>query len=250
MKDTNANSALIASLLASAKHGTFTGLIIKKVGVTRGRGAAKMVFGDDEVHVTMISGFDYPSLVRRSLDILSSVSDSDIVTGLAGKKDKDGNDVTEADVAAARAELVESFEATLAGTNEATTDNVYDPLVVDGEAVKGGRVYKCAGGPDCKCRNCAADEKAPLPGTIYLQGLKVHEAVLTPAPNGPAPKAKSSAKTIAKDALRHRLPVRRYVSYRLEPGGSWILRAGGTATIEATSRGFLVTDDILNLLTA
>lgn len=249
--DTNAHSALTARVLADARVGTFTGLITRKVGVERGRGADRKVYGDDLVHTVIFTGFSYTNLVRRSLEALKGVTDAEVVAKDAIRNGGTAR-FTEADVAAARAELVESFEKTLAGTNESTTDAVYEPLVVDGETVKGARVYRCKRlvGADggCQCRDCSGDARAPKDGTIYLQGLAVWSTVLEAAPNGPAPEPNSSPKTLAKEALRKHCPIRKYVSYRLEKGGNWMLRAGGTAALEATTKGFVVTDEILSAI--
>ncbi len=243
--NTNANSALTAALLADARVGTFTGLITTKKGKEAGRGADKKLYGDDEVHVVIFTGFRYDNLVRRSLAMLPTLDADTLVADGA----KHGKVFTVADVEAARAELTESYNKSLAGTNESTTAHVYDPLVVDGETVRGGRVYKCVAetkdedGNDrvCHCRTCTGEEKAPLPGTIYLQGLQIFSKVLTPAKNGPIPAANSAPKTLAKNALTRDLPVAKYVSYALEPGGNWILAAGGTAALKATEAGFVVT---------
>lgn len=250
--NTNANSALVSALLADARVGTFTGLITTKKGKEAGRGADKKLYGNDQVHVVIFTGFKYDNLVRRSLEALPGIDAATLVADGA----KDGKTFTVADVEAARAELVESFTKSSDGTNKSSTDHVYDQLVVNGETVRGGRVYKCVAetkdenGEDriCHCRTCTGDAKAPLPGTIYLQGLQIHSTVLIPAPNGKAPEPVSAPKTLAKDALRRHLPVSRYVSYALEPGTDFILNAGGTAAVEATKRGFLVTDDITNVL--
>lgn len=244
MPNTNANSALIATVLASAKVGTFTGLIITKKGTQRGPKGAKVTYGDDTVHTVVYTGFKYENLVKKSLGLLDGITDQDIVDE-AVAKGLDGIDL--ATVAQARAELVASFERTLDPAQESTssTEHVYEPLLVEGEPVRGGRVYLC-NAPDlpCKCRNCTGNPKAPLPGTIYLQGLKVWSKVLTPAANGHW-KTESAPKKVAKDLLLHRLPVSKYRSFALEPNGPWMLRAGGTAAIEATERGFMVTDDLL-----
>jgi hypothetical protein len=251
--ETNANSKLLATLLSQAHIG-FTGLITTKKPTVRGG----VEYGNDQVHVTVFTGFRYDRLVQRSLDALPTLDAQKVVASLANK----GHTVTLADVEMARAELKASFESSLAGTNEATTDHVYEPLVVVDETtgekvtVRSGRVYKCVAGMMdengtprlCHCRNCTGDPKAPLPGTTYLQGLQVYSKVLTPAPNGPAPEPKSSAKTLAKNALKHQLPIGRYVSYALEPGTDFALRAGGTARIQAQNNGFVVTDDIVNLM--
>lgn len=250
--NTNAKSVVTAALLADARVGTFTGIVTKKKGVTRGKGADKKVFGDDTVHAVIFTGFKYDKLVARSLAMLPTIDAATLVADGA----KHGKVFTVADVEEARAELTESFTKTLAGTNESTTDHVYEPLVVDGVEVRGGRVYKCVAGTtdengdarDCHCRNCTGDEKAPLPGTIYLQGLRVFSKVLVEAKNGPAPESNSAPKTLAKDALRYNLPVSKYVSYALEKGGDWILAAGGTAVLQATKAGFVVNDDVEEVL--
>lgn len=240
MPRTNANSPLIGNILKDARRGTFTGLITRKRGVTRGPKGAKVTYGDDEVHVVIYTGFRYESLVRRSLEMLQAMD----LQGMAGH--------TLEDLRVARDELVASFERTLDPEQESTstTTHVYEPLVVDGEVVRGGRVYRCTGTKGCHCRDCTGDPKAPLDGTVYLQGIRIWGKVLTPAPNGPAPKPNSKPKTLAKKALRRQLPVSRYVSYRLEPGTDFVLRAGGTAQVEAQKNGFQVTDDIVDALSA
>lgn len=246
MTRTNANSPLIANILDDARRGTFTGLITTKRGVTRGPKGAKVTYGDDEVHTVIYTGFKYDNLVRRSLEALQAMTDLDFARFAA----ESNGTFTVADVALALSELVASFERTLNPAEEstATTKHVYEPLVVDGEVVRGGRVYRCTGTKGCHCRECSGDKRAPLDGTIYLQGLRIWSKVLTPAPNGPVPKPNSKPKTLAKNALRRGLPVSRYVSYRLEPGTPFMLRAGGTAAIEAKAEGFVVTDDIVDVL--
>lgn len=269
---TNASSILTAAILAKSKTGSFTGLVIRKKGEEKGKGPDRKLYGDDQVHVNIITGFDYLRLVKRSLKALDAVTDAQVVENDvkyqqklakdAGKSDDDVAAVTarftEADVAVARAEMIESFNKTLAGTNESTTDDVFEPLVVDNETVKGSKVYRCKrkAGKDgeCYCRECSGwtpdtkGRKPPVDGSIYLTGLKIFEKVLEPAKNGPVPPANSSAKTLAKDALRHVCPIRRFVQFVLEPRGEWMLHAGGTAALEATDRGFCVTDEVISLL--
>ena len=245
----NSNSDILGLLLKDSRKGTFTGLITTKRGVDRGKGADRKTYGDDTVHVTIVTGFKYENLVARSLEQVR-VADLDAALAL-GLVDGAGNALTLADFEEARAELVASFERTLDPTqaSTSTTQDVFDTLEMDGEAVRGARVYKCSKKANCACRECNPDDaKAPLPGTIYLQGLRIHSTVLTPAPNGPAPVAKSKAKTVAKDALRRNLPVARYVSYRLEPGTDFLLRAGGTAEAEAVKQGFIATDDLIDTI--
>lgn len=231
------NCAAIAEDLAAAKRGTFTGLIITKVGETRGAGAAKRVYGDDTVHAVIITGFSYMSLVERSLAKLQAMTSADFdalvarnYTAYDGRGAKAVQvSVTEQDFKDAYLELVDSYTSTLAGTNTATTDDVYEPLVVNGVTVRGCRVYtgNKTGNPDA----------API-GTIYLQGLQIGSKVLVAAANGPVPASKSAAKTVAKNVLRSKLPASRYVSYKLDPASSsYVLNVGGAAAIAADANG-------------
>jgi len=241
---TNASSASLAQHLADAKVGSFVGLVITKQGETRGRGAAKMVYGDDTVHSVIVTGFRYDRLVERSLTKLVGMNPADVVA--AGLVDGDGNAVTLADVTAAMSDLAASLQATLDGTNTSSTDHVYDALEVDGQTVRGCRVYKCvAGDPahECKCRDCTGDAKAPKAGTIYLQGLAVGSKVIVPAANGPVPASKSRADVVAKNWIRARLPVGRYVSYRLEAGTDFVLCAGGVAAMKSDEAGITLRAD-------
>jgi hypothetical protein len=246
MTTTNASSASLAAHLAAAKVGSFVGLITQKQGVTRGRGAAKMVYGDDTVHTVIVTGFRYDRLVERSLTKLVGMNPADVLA--AGLVDGDGNPITMADVHTAMVDLATSLQASADGTNTSSTDHVYEPLVVDGDTVRGCRVYKCvAGNPahDCKCRDCTGEEKAPKSGTIYLQGLAIGTKVITPAPNGPAPASKSRADVVAKNWIRARLPIGRYVSYRLEAGESWMLAAGGVAAAASDTAGITLRTDMV-----
>lgn len=246
---TNANSTLIAALLASGRVGTFTGLVTRKRGVERGRGANRKRYGDDTVHVCIFTGFKYTGLCERSLEMLSGVTDAEIlaevqdkgIKGWSGRGSKAVEvDITLADVAAARAELVDSLQKSIDGTNESTTDDVFEPLVHNGETVRGARVYK----GQTPASKAAGKAPAAKEGTIYLQGLKVSSRVIEAAPNGPAPKSKSAPKSVAKRLLRSRLPISRYVSYRLQPGDDFLLRVGGTAQVKAKEDGILFTPEV------
>jgi len=127
-------------------------------------------------------------------------------------------------------------------------DDKGQPVIESGKVkesestVRGSRVYKCVAGTDrkCHCRDCTGDAKAPLDGTVYLQGLRIRSKVVTAATNGPVPKPNSKPKTLAKNALRGLLPVSRYVSYALEPGQDFILKVGGTARLSADGQGYEV----------
>ena len=247
MTTTNSLSPVLAANLAAAKKGTFTSLIIRKEGEERGTAGNKTVYGDDLVHVVVITGFKYERLVAKSRDMLANMTDADLdalvarnYTGWQGRGAKAVScPVTRADFDAARAELTDSFDKTLAGTNESTTDHVYEPLVVNGETVRGARVY--TGNPDPALN-------AATPGTIYLQGLKIGERVLDAAPNGPVPASLSNPKTVAKGVLRSRLPVARYVSYKLDTStpAAWLLTAGGAAVAACDTNGVTLDADRVN----
>ena len=249
----NANSDLIAHLLQEGKLGTFSSLITTKKGrVVRGTR-----HGDDTVKVNLFTGFKYDRLVQRSLDMLDDIDIDALVV-------KGGGTFTKDDAEQALVELRASFKRSLDPNVESasTTAHVYKPLtvkqveldvngrpVMEGGKVKetevpvrGGRVYVCVAdaGRQCHCRACTGDDKAPLDGTIYLQGLKIHQEVLEKAANGPIPKPNSRPKTLAKNAVRYGLPVARYVSYPLEPGQDFILKVGGTARLNADGNGYTV----------
>lgn len=255
---TNANSTILAAVLAaSPDRATFTSVITRKVGTEKGG----VRYGDDLVHAVLVTGFRYDRLVERSKAALAAFKgqEAQIAADLAGRPAFEGRGskqtqvaVTEAHVAQAIAELEASFATTLDPTaaSTSTTAHVYEPLVVDGETVRGGRVYVCAAGvaPECHCRNCTGDMKAPLPGTIYLQGLQIGRKVIDPAPNGPAPAAKSGPVVVVKDYLRGKLPVSRYVSYKLE--GDFILKVGGTAALRADADGIHLSPDLVEVVTA
>ncbi len=222
MDRTNANSAPLSEALAHTKRGTFAGLIITKKGLSKGG----KTYGNDRVHVTVISGFSYMTLVQKSLSKLDTIT--------VEKVQAKSPDLSDFSIASAIQELRESFEATLNGTSESTTDHVYEPLVLDGVEIRGSRVYRCAAGKvaKCHCRGCTGNPKAPIDGTIYLQGLLINSTIMETAPNGPPPTPNSSEKTLAKNAIRRMLPIGHYVSYCLEPGQDWILRVGGNAKIK------------------
>ena len=240
---TNSLSPVLAANLASARKGTFTSLIIRKEGEERGTAPNKLTYGDDLVQAVIITGFKYENLVAKSRDRLAGMTDADIdalvnkgYTGWNGRGAKATEvAVTRADFDAARTELLDSFDKTLAGTNTSTTDHVYEPLTVNGEVVRGSRVY--VGNPN--------GQDAATPGTVYLQGLKIGERVLDAAPNGPVPASQSAPKTVAKNVLRSRLPVSRYVSYKLDAStpGAWLLSVGGAAAAACDTNGVTLDAD-------
>ena len=226
---TNATSQTLGGFLRATDangmwRGRFASLTVRKVGKEKGRGENRKRYGDDLVQVMLITGFRYDRLVARSLEMLQARMQSPgALEALAalGAVDGKGNLVTEANYHAAYDALVASYQRTLAGENQSTSAHVFEPLVVDGQRLPGCKVYTGEGDPD--------DPRTPVPGQVNLSGIFVSQRVITPAPNGPVPPPASKAVTVAKDVLTGDLPVSRYVSYRLEPGKEYTLRAGGAA---------------------
>lgn len=247
---TNSNSRLIAALLAEAKVGTFTGLVQTLKGQERGSAGNKVRYGDDTVHVCIFTGFKYDALCQRSLDAIAEMDPAAILAEIkaADLKGWEGRgakavqvEVTLDDVKAALAALQESWTLSRDGLNSSTNDHVFEPLVVEGEVVRGCRVYV---GP------APGKEPAAKPGTIYLHGLQISRKVLVPAPNGPLPESKSGSVVVAKDFITRKTPMGAYRSYKLEPGSDFLLRAGGSAEIAAEKDGITFTPEIRDALKA
>lgn len=239
---TNANNAALASTLEGAKRGTFTGIVTRLVGATRGPKGAKVRYNDALVHDTIVTGFSYRGLKSRDRAILEAITDADLAT-VAGagheaydfprRKTAALVAVTTADLRAAVDAMIESCLKSEAGTNTATTDEVYESLEVDGDFVRGARVYV---GPTDPTKDFAAPK-----GTIYLSGLRVGHKVLDQPENGWLPAGKKGVASKAKSLITKlfELPSRRFVSYKLDPtkAGEWVLRVGGAAAAAADSDG-------------
>jgi len=234
---TNSSSVSLAQSLASARKGSFTGIIQQLVGSERGG----VRYADALVHDVVITGFSYIKLKERDLKVLNKITDADLAAVIAAKapqawdrpraKNAVQVPVTLADMKLALSEMIDSCQKSIAGTNTSTTEDVYEPLVVDGETVRGARVYTGHADPTL--------DAAPK-GTIYLQGLRVGRTVLADPANGWGPATKSEAKTVAKGMItsEFRLPSRRYVSYKLDTSSSsWVLAVGGGAALAADSAG-------------
>jgi len=217
--DTNAlPTPVLAGTLQGMKTGRFVGLVTRLKGATRGRGSAKQTYGDATMHYVLYFGFNYVGLVMRSRSQLEGIDPSAVLEecraeGLTGK---DGEPLTLEDVTTAVEALKESFDATTSGTSHATTEDVFEPLVVDGERVPNCRVY--------------IGEKAEEQGTIYLQGLVIGSKVLEPAPNGPLPASNSRGDVVVKDHLRSQMPIGRLRQFILRREGDFNLRADGATS--------------------
>ena len=119
--------------------------------------------------------------------------------------------------------LLTAYAETLAGTNESTSEHVYDALTVDGDTVPGCKVYNGAGN--------AADPKAPIPGTVYLAGVVIASKVVEASANGDKLASKRGAVAVAKDFIERELdlPARKYRTFRLLPGEAVSLKSGAVA---------------------
>lgn len=236
MTQTNASSAALAASLAASRKGTFSGIIQRLVGEERGG----VRYGDALVHDVVVTGFSYTRLKERDLKVLLGLTDADLTKVLTAKipmawdrpraKNAVQVPVTLADMKLALAEMIDSCQKSIAGTNTSTTDGVYEPLVVDGQEVRGARVYVGHADP--------TQDAAPK-GTIYLQGLRIGRTVLEDPKFGWGPVTKSAAKTVAKGLItkEFKLPSRRYSSYKLDANGGWVLAVGGAAAIAADAAG-------------
>jgi hypothetical protein len=214
----NTNNSMSAAALAAAMPAcTFSSIIYRKVGKEQGRGAAKQVVGNDLVKQVFLLGFRYDNLCQRSLDVLATIDLTALLAEWGGTVG--GHPIDLAGLEQARLEVEESLRLSRDGENDSTTDDVFEPFIVDGETVRGGRVY--VGGT-----------ASPV-GTLYIQGLLISSTTLE-AGNPAKPRAYREARTAAKDALRRLLPVGKYVSYRLTPEQEYILKVGGQAVTDCT----------------
>ena len=255
---TNANSNILASIIASANNGTFTGLVQTLKGAERlapgaKRGGEKLVYGNDTVHVCLFTGFKYDALCQRSLDVLSTLDAASVLAeirdaGLKGFEGRGGNavevEITEADVQEALDRLQASWTLSRDGLNVSSNDHVFEPLVVNGQTVRGCRVYT---GQTEEAKAAGVEAPATV-GTIYLHGLQISRTVLAAAPNGHLPESKSGSRVVAEGFITRKTPMANYRSYRLQPGEDFILRAGGTAMVAAEKDGIKLTTEIRDAL--
>lgn len=232
---TNTTHGMAATTLAeigALDQGTLVMLDIQKKGVERGKGSDKLVYDDDRVRVLVWSGFSYEALVQRTIKKLESFE------GIHAEvlKEAEAIDplVTMDDVCFAIQEFRSSLHRVVAEPSGRVPDqvdekeSVWEPLIVDGIKVRGSNVYRGEARPD--------DPRAPKPGTIYVDGVKLGEVVISPAPNGHWKTAQKS-KTVAKDTLRRMLPVGLYVRYALEPERVLAIKVGKEASAAAIAAG-------------
>ena len=210
-------TATVLKTLTEMDQGTLLTARVHKMGQERGRDATgkKVVYGDDVVHVLIWTGFSYQALIARSMKILSQqLAKGGYIERLAKATLAQHPEATIEDVCYALQETRDGFRKVLAdGTDpdraaQASLTGLWEPLMVNGVKVRGSRVYAGYARPD--------DLRAPVPGTIYIQGVKLGENLVTPAVNGQW-QTDSKPKTVAKQIIRKQLPVGLYCQYRLSP---------------------------------
>ena len=238
---TNALSSKVASVLSEIgdlDQGTLVLLTVYKKGTQRGKKGAKKVYDDDLVNVLVWSGFSYEALVGRTLKKLRKIQESPVFIKELTQDviDKHGcNDITFADVTKAIQETENWLLGVLAdpkdGAPKDEGEDVFEPLVVDGVRIAGSKVYRGEGDTE--------NPRAPKPGTVYIDGVKLGERVITPAPNGHW-KTNSKPKTLAKNLLRRRLPIGLYVRYACEPDRLLSIKVGEDAGEAAKADGIQV----------
>lgn len=209
--DTNTLNAL-SNLVDLPDQGTVFTALVHKMGDERG----KVVYGDDTKQVLIWTGFSHRSLIARSMKILDyQLGKGKYIEKLAQATLEEHGDATIEDVCHALQEVRDWFRRKLSGpASECDTPGgalpggVWEPLVISGVVVRGCSIYSGRARPE--------DPRAPIPGTVYVKGLKLGERMVTPAPNGQW-KADSKPKTLAKNIILESLPVGLYCQYRLEP---------------------------------
>ena len=254
--NTNASDMTLASELSGLGdiekgQGTLVSVVVKKKGVERGTAPNKVIYGDDTVHALIWSGFTYKALVERSYKKLHQEWDKgNLFHTLLEQVTAAGYpEVTLSDVASAVQEVDESFKKVLAeplddmdlpdGSGEETKAPIWEPLTIDGQTVRGAKVYIGEGN--------SSDPRAPVKGSVYIDGVKLGERVQVAAPNGHW-KAKQKPKTVAKEILRDRLPIGLYVRYPLDKAGLGGVRVGAAASAYAKQDGVVVDPEAIRSL--
>jgi len=246
MDATNKHLAGILSDINTSRSGTLVCVTVRKKGVERGRGSKKQLYDNDLVKVLLWTGFSYDDLMERSQKkFLHQWENTDkFITKLAQEvKDAGFSDVTIQDASEAASETNHSLslqkevdEEFRDFTPTIPQKDIWKPLIVKGVKVKGAKVYSGNGDP--------SNPKAPVPGDIYLDGIKLGEVVLEEAPHW---QTKKKAKTKAKEILRSRLPIGLYSRYCLGKN-SYNLTVGPEASKDAKLSGIDIDPDALREL--
>jgi hypothetical protein len=247
---TNASDSLHAAALEEIGHldqGTLLFLQTRKKGVERGRQGSKTIYDDDLVQVLLWTGFSYEALIERSRRKLDELLKKGTLIKDLTKACHDHGDggASIADSAAAIQETREWFDRVLSpytpnkDADKDGPDSPWEPLEVNGVKVPMCRVYRGNARP--------GDKRAPVPGHIYVQGMKLGEKVIEASEAGHW-KTASGHKTIAKDILRSWLPIGLYSQYTLDPHLTAHLVAGEGASLRAKAAGVPVDPEAIRKL--
>lgn len=138
---------------------------------------------------SIVFHISYKNAVQKSADLLSVYKPSN--------EDAVGRPYTRRELEVAKVELLDSFRLTLAGNN---------PLA------KSGHVYSRIDNGEGIIPGIKLHDTQDI---IHLNGLRIWKNILL---KGKYPPDNRAAKTIAKADLRSRLPIGRYVQFKLTPG--------------------------------
>jgi len=222
-------------------QGTLVFLTVKKKGVKR----AGQIYNDDLTQVLLWSGFHYRALVQRSMDQLDMLDDGTLRRNLAGDLMLAGfENVKMDDVTLAVQKVRESFQRVLRDAKDSDPEDesprmegsVFQPYVVNGQEVRGAKVYMGKGGPD---------PRSPVPGTVYLDGVKLGEHCLSEVEKW-SPLSKGL--TIAKTMLKSYLPIGLYARYALDESSLRSLYVGKEAAEKVRETPIAINPDAIRLL--
>lgn len=243
---THAGLAGVLSELGDSGQGNIVSLVVRKKGVERGKAGEKKIYNDERVHVLIWTGFAYQALVERSArklaelmsksqHFIQDVAQATIDAGHAGTTIRDAAEAIQ-EIEAHFRHVLETGSATFDDATD-LPPTVWEPLKVDGQTVKGAKVYVGQARPD--------DPRAPQPGAIYLDGVKLGEKVVEEALRW---ETAQKAKSAAKGVLRSWLPVGLYVRYNLGPDALAGLKVGKDASDAAKAAGVVVDPDRIRML--
>lgn len=241
---TDQKTASILAELLDLDQGTLFTARVHKMGDARGCAGAKVIYGDDTVQVLIWTGFSYRALIARSQKMLDKMlAKGGYIERLLRATLEEHEGTTVEDVCHALQETREWFRRVLAGEESGPTEpplgGVWEPLEIGGVKVRGSRIYTGPARPEV--------ERAPVPGTIYVQGVKLGEVLVTPAANGPW-RPNSKPKTLAKKLIKEGLPVGLYCQYRLDPERVTDIAVGSQASRTAKAAKIGIDPDALRSL--
>lgn len=209
---TDVKTASALSDLVGMDQGTLMCALVHKMGEARGRAGNKIIYGDDKVLVVVWTGFSYRALISRSKKMLDrEIQRGGYIERLARRTLEEHGATKIEDVCAAMQETRDWFRRVSEGPSLSSDPPAlghWSPLTIDGQQVTGSRVYTGPARPE--------DPRAPIPGTVYVSGVKLGEKVVTPAANGPW-RPDSKPKTLAKKLIKESLPIGLYCQYKLTP---------------------------------